>query len=68
MQRLEVNVQTGERKVIELTPEEIAATLVDNSDRIAERAPKPKKLTVDAIEALLKKAGVSDADIEAAKT
>lgn len=67
MKKTLVNVQTGEQITVDLTPEEIAETLVDNPDRIAERAPKPKRLTLDAVEALLKKAGISDADIEAAK-
>ena len=66
-QRIEVNVQTGERKVIELTPEEIADAQSRKAAEDAANAARPKVLTLDGVEALLKKAGVSAADIEAAK-
>lgn len=39
MQRIEMNVQTGERKVIELTPEEVADALARTSAEAAQ--PKP---------------------------
>ena len=42
MNRIEVNVVTGERKVIELTPQEEADALV----RTAEEAARPKSVNV----------------------
>lgn len=50
MNRIEVNVQTGERKVIELTQEEIDDALA----RTAEEAAKPPVVSREkAIDALL---------------
>ena len=63
-----INVITKEETVRDLTSEEIVATLLDNPDRIAERTPKPKVLTIETLAELLKtKLIITDVEIEAAK-
>lgn len=43
MQRIEVNVQTGEQRVIDLTPEEIAQAQAQEQAWLAEKAAEPTK-------------------------
>ena len=43
MQRIEINVTTGERKVIELTAEEIAQGEIKQQAWLAEKAAEPTK-------------------------
>ena len=66
LQRIEVNVTTGERKVIDLTPEEEA----DAMARTAAEAAKPvvKQETVADLKAALVAKGIlTQADLDAAK-
>ena len=51
-QRIEVNVMTGERKVIVLTPEEIADATTRTAQEMAERAariPDPVQVFLDEL-------------------
>jgi hypothetical protein len=43
MNRIEINVVTGERKVVELTAEEIAQAQVQEQAWLAEKAAEPTK-------------------------
>ena len=43
MKRIEIDVQTGERKVIELTPEEIADAQARNVAELAARTAEQEK-------------------------
>ena len=51
MQRIEINVQTGERQVIDLTPEEIAITEAQYQEWLAEQPTKEQQIA--ALEAQL---------------
>jgi hypothetical protein len=44
MQRIEINVQTGERKVIDLTPEEIAAAQAQYQEWLAAQPTKEQQI------------------------
>ena len=50
MNRIEMNVTTGERKVIELTPEEVSDAQSRTAEEVAKPKPKSSGLSlVDAI-------------------
>lgn len=56
MNRIEINVQTGEKKIIELTPAEVTDAMARTAAEALERAkPRPKTLEerVAAIEVKL---------------
>jgi len=46
MNRIEVNVQTGEQKIIELTAEEIAAAQVQYQEWLAAQPTKEEQIAV----------------------
>jgi len=67
LQRIEMNVQTGERKVIDLTPQEEADAWARTAEEAAKPVP-PKQRTVADLEALLISKGVlTQADVDAVK-
>ena len=68
MKRIEMNVQTGEIKIIDLTQEEIADAVTRTAEETANKLTQPKSLTIDALAGLLKaKLILTDADIDGAK-
>lgn len=68
MQRITINVKTGEKKLVDLTPEEVAEAETRTAAEAVEKAARPKQLTLESLAAALKSKGVLDnADIEAAK-
>lgn len=48
MQRIEVDVQTGEVQVIELTPEEVAAAQAQNDAWVAQQNAMPPAMDLQA--------------------
>ena len=53
MQRIEVNVETGEQKIIDLTPEEIAAAQAQYQAWLASQPPDPPPPTLADLQAQL---------------
>jgi hypothetical protein len=67
MNRIEVNVTTGERRVIELTPEEVAEAQARSAAEAAKIMAKPETVA-DLKAALIAKGLITDADVKAAAT
>ena len=66
MNRIEMNVITGEQKIVELTPEEIADALARTAAEAAKPPPLKTLQNGELAELLVSKNIITQADIQAA--
>lgn len=68
MNRIEVNVMTGEKTIIDLTPEEEQEALDRTAAEQLEMAARKKRVSLDElVEALKVKINLTDAELAAVK-
>ena len=66
MNRIEVNVQTGERKIIELTSEEVAEALSNTAKELAKRDATAALEAAMTVEQKLARIGLTLTQLKAA--